>query len=205
MLHLSFIWQANTSSRHESESAVTQLCLTLSDSMDCSLQGFCIHVVSQARIMGWVVISLSRVSSPHRDGIQVSCTASRCFTLWATREARGMRANPKDEKRRGARHSILAPLCMSFLRPLSLPYVNRGSQEGWLFHPSVSLQSSDIPLFYFHGLSTLSSYCHSRFLFSYYNYLTYRWYFLLFKILNDFLMDIRLFFFPNVSLFCIGL
>ena len=157
MLHLSFIWQANTSLRHESESEVAQLCLTLSDSTDCSPQGFCIHVVFQARIMGWVVISLSRGSSPHRDGIQVSCIASRCFTLWATREARGMRANPKDEKRSEASRSILAPLCMSFLLPLSLPYVNRGSQEGCLFHLSFSLQSSDIPLFYFHGLSTLSS------------------------------------------------
>ena len=41
----------------------------------------------QARILEWVAISFSRGSSPPWHRTQVSCIASRCFTLWATREA----------------------------------------------------------------------------------------------------------------------
>ena len=35
----------------ESESEVAQLCLTLSDPMDCSLPGSSIHGISQARVL----------------------------------------------------------------------------------------------------------------------------------------------------------
>ena len=37
----------------ESESEVTQSCLTLSDPMDCSLPGSSIHGVFQARVLEW--------------------------------------------------------------------------------------------------------------------------------------------------------
>ena len=47
----------------ESESEVTQLCLTLCDPMDCSLPGFSVHGIFQARIQMWVTISFSRGSS----------------------------------------------------------------------------------------------------------------------------------------------
>ena len=39
-----------------------------------------------------------------------------------------------------------------FFLPLSLSYVNWASQEGCFFHLSFSLQSSEVPLFYFCGL-----------------------------------------------------
>ena len=65
----------------ESESEVTQLCPTLCDPTDCSLPGFSIHGVFQARILEWVAISFSRGFSPTRDRTQVSCIAGRCFTL----------------------------------------------------------------------------------------------------------------------------
>ena len=39
---------------HESESEVTQSCLTLSDPMDCSLPGSSIHGIFQARVLEWV-------------------------------------------------------------------------------------------------------------------------------------------------------
>ena len=42
---------------------------------------------SQARILKWVAISFSRVSSQPRDQTLVSCIAGRFFTVWATREA----------------------------------------------------------------------------------------------------------------------
>ena len=41
---------------HESESEVTQWCLTLSDPMDCSLPGSSIHGILQARVLEWVAI-----------------------------------------------------------------------------------------------------------------------------------------------------
>ena len=36
------------------ESEVTQLCLTLSDPMDCSLPGSSVHGIFQARVLEWV-------------------------------------------------------------------------------------------------------------------------------------------------------
>ena len=39
---------------------VTQLCLILCDSMDCSLPGSSVHEILQTRILEWVVISFSR-------------------------------------------------------------------------------------------------------------------------------------------------
>ena len=44
----------------ESESEVVQLCLTLCDPVNCSLPGFSVHGILQARILEWVTISFSR-------------------------------------------------------------------------------------------------------------------------------------------------
>ena len=46
---------------------VIQLCLTLCDSMDCSLPGSSIHGIFQVKILEWVSISSSRRSSRFRD------------------------------------------------------------------------------------------------------------------------------------------
>ena len=48
-------------------SKVAQWCLTLCDSMDCSLPGFSVHGIFQARVLEWVAISFSRGSSRRRD------------------------------------------------------------------------------------------------------------------------------------------
>ena len=40
----------------KSESEVTQLCLTLSDPMDCRLPGSSVHGIFQARVLEWVAI-----------------------------------------------------------------------------------------------------------------------------------------------------
>ena len=53
--------------------------------MDHSLPGSSVHGISQARILEWAAIPLSRRSSQLRDLIQVSCTEGRFFTVWATR------------------------------------------------------------------------------------------------------------------------
>ena len=49
--------------------------------------GFSVHGILQARILEWVAIPFSRGSYQPRDQTQVSCTAGRFFTIWATREA----------------------------------------------------------------------------------------------------------------------
>ena len=41
----------------KSESEVTQLCLTLSDPMDCSLLGSSVHGIFQARVLEWGAIA----------------------------------------------------------------------------------------------------------------------------------------------------
>ena len=42
--------------KEKSESEVTQLCLTLSDPMDCSLPGFSVHGIFQARVLEWSIL-----------------------------------------------------------------------------------------------------------------------------------------------------
>ena len=43
----------------KSESEVAQSCPTLSDPMDCSLPGFSIHGIFQARVLEWGAIAFS--------------------------------------------------------------------------------------------------------------------------------------------------
>ena len=43
----------------KSESEVTQLCLTPSDPMDCSLLGPSVHGIFQERVLEWVAIAFS--------------------------------------------------------------------------------------------------------------------------------------------------
>ena len=42
----------------KSESEAAQLCLTLSDPMDCSLPGSSVHRIFQARVLEWGAIAL---------------------------------------------------------------------------------------------------------------------------------------------------
>ena len=48
------------------ESEVAQSCPTFCDPMDCSLRGFSVHGIFQARVLEWGAISFSRGSSPPR-------------------------------------------------------------------------------------------------------------------------------------------
>ena len=68
-------------SEAESESEVAQSYPTLCDPMDCSLPGFSVHGIFQARVLEWVAISFSRGSSRPRDRTQVSRTVGRRLTL----------------------------------------------------------------------------------------------------------------------------
>ena len=66
---------------------VVQSCPTLCDPMDCSPPGSSVGGILQARILQWVAMPFSRVSSLPRDGTWVSWIVGRFFIIWATREA----------------------------------------------------------------------------------------------------------------------
>ena len=60
---------------------VTQSCLTLCDPMNCSPPDSSVRGILQARILEWVAIPFSRVSSQPRDLTWVSHIAGRVFTI----------------------------------------------------------------------------------------------------------------------------
>ena len=70
---------------------VTQLCLTLCDSMDCSSSGSSVRGILQARILEWVAVPFSRGFFRPRDWTWVSHIAGRFFTFWTTRIRVGQR------------------------------------------------------------------------------------------------------------------
>ena len=53
----------------KSESEVTQLCLTLSDPMDCSPPGSSIHGIFQARVLEWGAIAFSGTIATHTQNL----------------------------------------------------------------------------------------------------------------------------------------
>ena len=62
-----------------SESEVTQSCPPLCDPTDCSLRGFSIHGIFQARVPEWVAISFARGYSRPGVRTQVSSIVTRRF------------------------------------------------------------------------------------------------------------------------------
>ena len=71
------------------ESEGTQSCPTICDPMDCSLPCFSEHGIFPARVLEWVAISFSRVSSQPRNWTQVSHIVGRCFTHWVKKQKHG--------------------------------------------------------------------------------------------------------------------
>ena len=55
--------------------------------MDYGPPGSPVHSILHASILEWVAMPFSRESCPPRDRTEVSCTAGRFFTVWATRES----------------------------------------------------------------------------------------------------------------------
>ena len=49
----------------KSKSEVAQLCLTLSDPMDCSPPGSSIHGIFEARVLEWGAIAFSEMTANH--------------------------------------------------------------------------------------------------------------------------------------------
>ena len=70
----------------------TMSCPTLCDPMNCSLPGFSVHGIFQARILEWVAISYSMGSSQPRDWNPVSCVSctGRWFITTVSRAAQNL-------------------------------------------------------------------------------------------------------------------
>ena len=68
-------------------------CPTLCNAMDCSLQGSCVHRISQARRLEWVVISSPGDLPDPRDRICISCIEGGFFTLSHQESLQGIQTN----------------------------------------------------------------------------------------------------------------
>ena len=65
----------------DDDDEVAQSCPTLCYPMDCSLPGFSVHGILQARILEWVTISFSRGPSRLSYGTWISRISHRRFNL----------------------------------------------------------------------------------------------------------------------------
>ena len=63
------------------ETEVAHLCLTLCNSMDCSLPGSSVHGIFQARVLEWVAISFSS-SLCNQWHIHIAHYKPRCWIRW---------------------------------------------------------------------------------------------------------------------------
>ena len=80
-------FHSNPKERKESESEVTLLCLTFWDLTDCSLPGFYIHGIFQARILEWGAIAFSAwgmrvVSFRKRVNLCLLCCCESLTPVW---------------------------------------------------------------------------------------------------------------------------
>ena len=111
---------------------VDQSCLTLCVSMDCSLPGFTVHGIFQARILDWVAIPFSRRSSQLRVRIWVSHFAGSLYHL-THQGSRSKRLCLKSNGHRGrARPTGQAPDSkpVLFPGPCTLGCTEHDSPEG---------------------------------------------------------------------------
>ena len=84
--------------------------MTLCNTMDCSPSGSSVYSILQARILKWVAIPFSRVSSQPRDQIQIAKVAGRFFTVWSREALRKSNIMPKTKKSTSATLTMLKPL-----------------------------------------------------------------------------------------------
>ena len=66
----------------KNEREVTQLCLTPSDPMDCSLPGSSVHGIFQARVLEWGAIAFSGLSAGRDEIVTLQVAARSGFGLW---------------------------------------------------------------------------------------------------------------------------
>ena len=142
-------------------SAVVGFCLT-GPSWDCfsEVKSQSRHHIHQGSV--WFplfCLTTAKIWNDWWTSVTAPCYSSVLFRKQRKIHPRVVGAGGRPKRHREKRsppRSILAPL----LLPLGLPYVNWASQEGSLFYLRSSLWSSDLPLFYFHGLSPALSFSH---------------------------------------------
>ena len=100
-----------------------QSCPTFCDPMHCI---YTVHGILQARILEFVVVPFSRGSYKPRDQTQVSHTAGKFFTIWATREAQKETKRDTDVWTTQNQSTLAPPRTDSnqLLSPSLLPSVN---------------------------------------------------------------------------------
>ena len=103
-------------------SLVRESCLTLCNPTNCNPPGSSLHRIFQARILKWVDISFSRVSSRPRDWTCISCLGRQILWRGATREALESMYYDFNEKPRLIGLNIL----FNFIQPVS-----HGTRKVW--------------------------------------------------------------------------
>ena len=110
--------------------------LTLCNPMDFSLPGSSVHGILQERILEWVAILFSRISTWPRDLTWVSHIVGRFFTIWANREAR-LDVRAGQWKRLSAEELMPSSLVLekSLESPLGskIKPVNPKENQPWIF------------------------------------------------------------------------
>ena len=96
------------------ESEVAQLCPTLSDPMDCSLPGFSVHGILQAKVLEWVAIAFS-------DKVETSVILSRLINV------------NKDSILSLLYYPLVFPFCIGLAIMFSLEYLHFYIKQ-FLFH-----------------------------------------------------------------------
>ena len=123
---------------------------TLCNPMDCSLPGFSVHGIFQARILEWVDICFFRGSSWSRDRTWVSHIAGRLFTVWVTREAHITNKKPQ--------RLDLNTGFMTFSLEIFLPPYNAQTWHCWIAFSPV-LERKKVPLIWNHKFHDLDFIC----------------------------------------------
>ena len=117
----------------KSESEVIQLCLTVSDLMDCSLPGSSVHGIFQARVLEWGAIAFSLMYSAYKlnkqgDNIQPWRTP---FPIWnqsvVPRQVLTVASWPAYRFSRGRSGGLVCPSLSEF----STVYCDPHSQRLW--------------------------------------------------------------------------
>ena len=119
--------------------------------MDCSLPGFSVHGISQARTLEWVAISFSRRSSWPRDQAWVSRIIGRCFTVWGTREVVMYRCERSTIKKVECWRIDAFKFVVLDRRLLRVPWTARKSNQSILkeINPEYSLEALMLKFQYF--------------------------------------------------------
>ena len=110
--------------------------------MDCSPPDSSVHGILQARILEWIAISFSRVSSQPRNQTRVSCLAGRFFTNWGKESLFTLNIPFNCQVKMQVQPSL--GICGGLIpRPPLHPYQKPGIFEALLEHGVIYILPSD--------------------------------------------------------------